>query len=150
MKVVINDKYGGFGLSHEGVMKYAELKGMKLYPFIDEITKKVYGNKATLDNPSVCVHYTTVPEDEYSKILEEEKKKPIGVGRFAKSNSLYFTDRDIPRTDPTLIEVIKEMGEKANGHGAKLKIVEIPDGVEWEIEEYDGVECIAEKHRTWR
>jgi hypothetical protein len=31
MKIVINDCYGGFGLSYEGVMRYAELKGIKLY-----------------------------------------------------------------------------------------------------------------------
>jgi hypothetical protein len=29
-------------------------------------------------------------------------------------------------------------------------VVEIPDGVEWEIAEYDGLEWVAEKHRTWR
>ena len=29
------------------------------------------------------------------------------------------------------------------------KIVEIPDGVQWEITEYDGKECIKEKHRSW-
>ena len=27
--------------------------------------------------------------------------------------------------------------------------VEIPDDVEWQIEEYDGTEHISEKHRTW-
>ena len=32
---------------------------------------------------------------------------------------------------------------------AKLKIVEIPDDVEWIIEEYDGKEWIAEDHRRW-
>jgi hypothetical protein len=31
-----------------------------------------------------------------------------------------------------------------------LEIVEIPDDVEYTIEEYDGLEHIAEKHRTWR
>jgi len=30
-----------------------------------------------------------------------------------------------------------------------LKIVEIPDDVDWEINEDDGSEWIAEKHRTW-
>ena len=30
-----------------------------------------------------------------------------------------------------------------------LKIVEIPEGVRWEIEEYDGKEWVAEMHRTW-
>ena len=32
---------------------------------------------------------------------------------------------------------------------AQLKIVEIPDDVKWIVEEYDGIELIAEVHRTW-
>jgi len=31
-----------------------------------------------------------------------------------------------------------------------LAIVEIPDDVEYTIEEYDGNEHVAEAHRTWR
>jgi hypothetical protein len=31
-----------------------------------------------------------------------------------------------------------------------LAIVEIPDDVQWIIEENDGMEWVAEKHRTWR
>ena len=37
------------------------------------------------------------------------------------------------------------MGVEANGDHAKLKIVEIPADVEWQIDEYDGTEWIAEK-----
>jgi len=54
-----------------------------------------------------------------------------------------------PRNDPDLIAVIEEFGDKAHGWAASLKIVEIPYGVAWQIEEYDGLEHIAEKHRTW-
>ena len=42
------------------------------------------------------------------------------------------------------------MGAEANGNYAKLKIVEVPYGVEWTIAEYDGYEWVAEKHRTWQ
>ena len=56
---------------------------------------------------------------------------------------------DLYRADPDLIEVVEELGEKAEGDCAKLKIVEIPDGVKWTIEEYDGMEWISEVHRTW-
>ena len=54
------------------------------------------------------------------------------------------------RTNPKLIEAIETLGtEIASGSMAKLKIVEVPDDVNWKIEEYDGKEWIAEKHRTW-
>lgn len=32
MKIVINTQHGGFNLSHEAVMRYAEVKGLALYP----------------------------------------------------------------------------------------------------------------------
>jgi len=61
----------------------------------------------------------------------------------------YFCERNIQRNDPALIEVVEELGKKAYSYCAELKIVEIPDDVEWIIEEYDGKEWIAEDHRRW-
>ena len=55
----------------------------------------------------------------------------------------------INRNDPILIEVVEELKEEANNKFSNLKIIFIPDDVEWEIEEYDGMEWIAEKHRKW-
>lgn len=56
---------------------------------------------------------------------------------------------EIKRNDPKLVECVETLGERANGRFAKLKVVEIPDNVEWEITEYDGLETIEEKHRRW-
>lgn len=61
----------------------------------------------------------------------------------------YFDHRAIPRDDPHLVRVVETLKDKANGKHATLRIVEIPEDVEWEIEEYDGTEWVAEKHRTW-
>src|SRR3990167_2487023 len=149
MKVVINNCYGGFGLSHKAVMRYAELKGITLYPWIDDISKRVYGDKATLDNPTVLVHYTTVPQEEFDKLQTENELKPVLPGRFDNSNAVYFWVGDIPRNDLSLIKVVTELKSEANVECSKLKIITIPDGIEWEIEEYDGAEWVAEKHRTW-
>ena len=55
----------------------------------------------------------------------------------------------IPRNDENLINVVEEMNHESWGQFAKLRIVEIPDDVESEIAEYDGVEWVAEKHRKW-
>jgi hypothetical protein len=53
------------------------------------------------------------------------------------------------RSNPLLVKCVEELGGEANGKFACLSIVEIPDDVEWEIEEYDGLEWVAEKHRVW-
>ena len=66
-----------------------------------------------------------------------------------KANNDITYVHDIDRADPILIEVIELLGDEANTRFSKLKITEIPDGVEWEIAEYDGYEHVAEKHRTW-
>lgn len=61
-----------------------------------------------------------------------------------------FWDADIPRDDPHLVDIVEEMGKDADGGYALLKIVEVPNDVDWYIEEYDGMEWVAEQHRTWR
>ena len=59
---------------------------------------------------------------------------------------------DQPRDAPELVRVVEELHAlrvNPGTHVCRLKIVEIPDGVEWEIDDYDGVETIHEVHRTW-
>lgn len=64
-------------------------------------------------------------------------------------NDPYWHSRDIARDDPVLVQLVKDWGETANSSHAELKIVRIPGNVEWEINEYDGYEWVAECHRTW-
>ena len=60
------------------------------------------------------------------------------------------TGENIKRDDPRLIKAVEKLKDKANGMSAELKVVKIPDDVEWEIDQYDGLEKIDEKHRSWR
>jgi hypothetical protein len=68
-----------------------------------------------------------------------------------KDDEHYFSYYDLSsdRSDPFLIQVVEEMGDKVNGFAADLRIVEVPEEVKWTIEEYDGIEWVAETHRTW-
>ena len=66
-----------------------------------------------------------------------------------------ITDSDfyyygISRDCPVLVEMLEEQGTAINTGYSDLKVVEIPDEVDWYIEEYDGMEWVAEKHRTWK
>lgn len=76
----------------------------------------------------------TVERDEY-----DDPNKPI---------SGYEIGYD--RTNPVLVEVVEQLGEAADTDASELKVVEIPDDVEYTIEDYDGIEWVAEVHRTWR
>ena len=65
------------------------------------------------------------------------------------SNKSEVRAYTLDRTDPILIQVVETLGAEANGRFAKLRIIEIPDDVEWEITEYDGNESVEEVHRKW-
>jgi len=77
-----------------------------------------------------------------------------GDARYAEIKGIvlskdFYSRIDIERDDPALVQLVEENKDKYEGSYASLKVVEIPDDVEWEIEEYDGKEWVAEKHRTW-
>lgn len=91
MEIIINECFGGFSLSHEGLSLY------------------------------------------------NAKRKASGKKRV--QHSLDIKDR----TDPLLVQVVRELGEKANGRCAKLVIKTIPlDYIGcYEIDEYDGGESLV-------
>lgn len=140
MKIVINKCFGGFGISPAGMMCYAKHKGITLYPEQDNTYL------------SITVYYTA-PPDQRLPVLDSKEflTAPMPVraqsNENAKRNSIYAGD--IPRDDPALVAAVEELGDAANGDHAELRVVEIPDGTAWQIEDYDGMESIAESHRTW-
>jgi len=71
------------------------------------------------------------------------------LGPWIKVNGNPWTERNIARDNPVLVGVVKDLGPAANGPHADLKIVRVPGDVTWQIEEYDGLEWVAERHRTW-
>jgi hypothetical protein len=66
------------------------------------------------------------------------------------NNPLQFSIWDMERNDPHLVQVVEESGDCVVDQGIDgLKIVEIPDGISWQIDDYDGNEWVSETHRTW-
>jgi hypothetical protein len=103
----------------------------------------------------------------YNTLLNGEVMQKIvintdfgGFGLSDKAEAMYkaakgIADDDfyywlIPRDDATLIQIVEQLGPEAEGRYANLKVLEIPDGVEWHVCEYNGMEHVAEEHRTWR
>lgn len=60
-------------------------------------------------------------------------------------------DRDIDRSDPVLVALVEEWGERADGRCASLKVETLPKGTLYRIDEYDGYESIQTRDGIdWR
>lgn len=136
--VVINRCFGGFGLSYKASLRYAELAGCKLYAFVTGRDKK--GN---YDFNCNCM-------EPYSEEIGGDVLMSIHYFiEETPTNKSSWSDHNIARNDSILVQVVQELGESANGKCAELHVVKIPDDVEYEIDEYDGLETIHEVHRSW-
>jgi len=144
-KVVVNKCYGGFSLSPEAALWLYE-RGMKeLATPIDEYwTKEFYKNETERQERI---------ENDLNKWRTYQAKKKqehfMFVTVFSPDEKYVLDTRPKNREHPLLIECVETLKEKANGPCAKLEITEIPVDVNYQIEEYDGQEWIAEVHKTW-
>ena len=140
MKIVINKCYGGFGISDAAYEKLIEW-GIPVRAYVEQKRDPETG----LYLPEPANDGEVIFDREFGETGDKmNDAMKVLKGRYWDD----FLRRD-NRTHPLLVRVVEELGEAANGKHAELKVVEIPDGVEWEIDEYDGLESIAEKHRTW-
>ena len=144
MKIVLNGCYGGFGLSYEAMVLYWHAKGRDLYFYRDISAYDGYSkvhkyerlslaniqNQTKLNKITGYIYCTTEDQGEY-------------IFNFPEN---VVNDRDIDRTDPILISVVETMGsEAASGRFASLYIEEIPNGTQYKIDNYDGIEELITK-----
>lgn len=120
-KIVINTCFGGFSLSD-----------------------------AAIEYMALCGHRESkiaIIEHDFQMILDREDEDD---SYFQDSSCLsYYLDL-IDREDPYLVDAVENLGPFASGYYSRLRIVEIPDDVNWVLDDYDGVESIHEAHRVWR
>jgi hypothetical protein len=63
----------------------------------------------------------------------------------------YWYTGDLDRTDPILVQVVEELGEKADTLFSDLRIEELEAGTRYRIDEYDGYESVeTESDYSWR
>ena len=132
-KVVYNACYGGFSLSKEAVQRYWDIKGQQVWI---EDDKKYH----SLDLWTVWL----VSPDERLEVKSTEKFTAMSMDERIAYNKEYseqsWEDRKIDRHDPVLVQVVEELGDKANGKYAKLAIAEVSGP--YRISEYDGFESV--------
>ena len=137
MKVILNKRYGGFGVSQEAYELYAKKKGIEIFSYKLECRndKPIY-RKTDMGSSIFTITFTKDFGD-YVELSDDNSEKYI------------LELRGNHREDPVLIEVVEELGERADSPFSKLVVVDIPDGMEYEIDEYDGVETLHQKVEKW-
>lgn len=153
MKIVLNKCYGGFGLSPLALKNIAKRKGKELYFFkIDGYGENSKYTPLTLEEAKdnfITHHYTVPNPQDYDLHKRDDSGTFKDANKRAEKISLPYFRNEEHRTDEDLIKVVEELGEKANGDHARLRIVDIPDDLDYEIDDYDGIETLRETHRTW-
>lgn len=134
MKVVINKCYGGFGLSRKATLALFDA-APEFFTEDDCPDRWIsgFGQWVPIEGRSEFAH------SNYSSV-------------FKKGEKAYHLERSYDplfRAAPALVAVVEQFGEEASDSLAELEVVEIPDGVSFDIDEYDGIESIHETHRSW-
>jgi hypothetical protein len=131
-KVVYNNCYGGFGLSKEACQRYWDIKGQQVW--IEQDTQFISSDMFTVwltppgERPNKHKNF-------YSMTMDER----VAYNEAYSKQTWYYMN--VSRHDSTLIQVVEELGKKANGNHADLQIEEV-DGI-YKIDEYDGNETVV-------
>lgn len=122
MEIAVNRCFGGFDLSNKAQERLIEL-GVPFYKSWEELKNADKKDK---------------------EIYIVKMDKPMLGAEYA--NNFDYSEN---RTNKLLIQVVKELGKEASGTFGEIEIVDIPDGVDWEIDNYDGMETVEEAHMRW-
>ena len=76
----------------------------------------------------------------------------LAAERIAQRKSIPLSEvslHKMDREDPDLIWAVETLGNDSGTAWSKLKVVSIPNDVQYTIVDYDGVESVHEVHRKW-
>ena len=135
MQIVLNECFGGFGLSNLAIYELIN-RGS---PTIS--TKSIFeytGEYHTLDE--FFRHYKSIYRNDSVIDIGEYKAYKYSEGLYKDDQVFYFNDTPTNRTDNILVEVVKELGEKSWGLVAQLYIISCPSY--FKISDYDGMETL--------
>lgn len=133
MKVLINTKASYFHLNHQEIMRLAELKNIKIYPYHRELFKSIYEPlKRGYGNEYNTYYYLNENPD------------------FLK-DPLFSDYHNFSRNDPLIHQLYYEFKDNDDSHFKTSVIVDVPDDVKWHIacDDEEQYEWVAENHRTW-
>jgi len=130
VRVVYSCCYGGFSLSREACKRYWELQGKEVWIEQDKQFK----------SPDMFTVWLVPPEERLEQKDWRSMTQDDRIAFNKKYSEQTWYNRDVDRHDPVLVQVVEELGKKANGDFAELAIDEVHGP--YRIDEYDGFESV--------
>jgi hypothetical protein len=149
--IVINTCYGGFNLSREAYRYIARRLGRPVYffthqgsgPYAPDDGKSSFFVALDVKHPNRVLREMVDPSIWEGLTLEERQAANL------KHERHHIPNFDGARDCPLLVEVVRKLRRRASHSYARLKIVRVPNAVEWHVSEYDGLEHVCQNHQTW-
>lgn len=139
VKVVYNSDFGGFSLSGKAIRYFMELKGKTIFAY-----RKEGNTYRKIENPTDGDFNdwdVTLFDKDFGKSFNNygpEHDDHYVSGYISTEGELGYA-----RHDPELVKTVEDLGSKANGSHAHLKIKELKGNL-YVINEYDGCERVVE------
>jgi len=125
-KVVYNNCFGGWGLK-------------------EEVIEWVRDNEQSLKE-----QYS---EEDVEELVDQTLSgEQYPDGSTSRLSRTYIHDTYLTRDNEVLVDIVSgntEYDGPVDGSHSELEVAEIPDGVSWTIDEYDGIETVRESARTF-
>lgn len=137
VKVVYNSDFSEFSLSGKAIRYFMELKGKTIFAY-----RKEGNTYRKIENPTDGDFEdwdVTLFDKDFGKSFNDYKQEHDDH----YVSGYISTEGDYPRHDPELVKTVEDLGSKANGSHAHLKIKELKGNL-YIIDEYDGSERVVE------
>lgn len=145
-KIAFTSDVGGLQLHHWAMMRYFELRNIKVE------LEDLHGKERRLGSNTIEDYDAWLKDNPYGTILYRIHPDNTGTYDNPEYNNGYFDDMlHLDRSDLLLHQVLEEGTEDLPSTKNGYKYVEIPDDVKWHIWQEDGpmVEHVCENARQW-
>ena len=137
-KIVINNCYGGFGLSPKAIAFILKQRNPDI---------ELWYYKKTFDDRSLRYTYNIVEDVESASYVSlkylGDTIEGVGTDLIRIEDNFVFSHQiNLQRHDPLLIKTVETLGDEADDTFSELKVVDV-DTDRYIIKEYDGLEEVV-------
>jgi hypothetical protein len=135
IEIMVNDCFGGFGFSKQASEEY--VKRSRNLPV------------AKVDCDTIPL---LLPQSANTSKQSQQQTSGGDLDHNEEPNFRAINAYNIKRHDPLMIQIVKELGEKANGFCAQISIETIPSQYinHYSIEDYDGSERVVIHYNKYK